>query len=366
MSHSHGRHVIAATIAVVALTAIALAQGGVAGAKPKVALEAGTMSNPYRLVENWPEYGTIKFGAAIGIVPDGEGGAWIHHRSEPPIIHFNAAGKIVKTFGDGMFISPHGFCRDRDGNFWAADSGPFSTGVAGTKGYQIFKFSPDGKLLLTLGKAGVSKAGPDTFISPTACTIAPNGDIMITDGHRSRHTTAQPDGDRVVRYTKDGKYVGAWFKEGTGPGEFLGPHSLAFDSQGRLFVADRSNNRVQVFDKDMKFIDDLKHFGRPSGVYILKDDTLLVSDSESSYTGFRPIEFKFGPEPSGGPPARNAGWKNGIRIGSAKDGSLRTFIAGTQPEGLAAEESGNIVFGGLTVGCETSPSGGCLQKWVRK
>src|SRR6202171_871658 len=223
-----------------------------------------------------------------------------------------------------MFVSPHGFCQDRDGNLWALDSGPFSTGAAGTKGYQAFKFSTDGKLLLTLGKAGVSKAGTDTFISPTGCTIAPNGDVVISDGHRSRHTTAQPDGDRIIRFTKDGKYVGAWGKDGTGPGEFLGPHAVAFDSQGRLFVADRSNQRVQVFDQNMKFIDDFKHFGRPSGIYILKDDTLLVSDSESSYTGFRPVEFKYGPDPTGAP-ARNAGWKNGVRIGSAKDGSLRIF-----------------------------------------
>src|SRR5439155_1233179 len=135
------------------------------------------------------------------------------------------------------------------GNFWAGDSGPFADNPATAgRGFQMFKFSPDGKVLLTLGKAGVSKAGPDTFVGPTACAIAPNGDLFIADGHWPRPTTAQ---------------------------------------------------------------------------------------------------------------------QNGIRIGSAKDGSLKYFIEGTRPEGLAGDELGNI-FAGLTGGCDASRSGGCLQKFVKK
>ena len=150
------------------------------------------------------------------------------------------------------------------------------------RGFQLFKFSPDGKVLLSLGKAGVSKAGPDTFIGPTACAIAPNGDIIVADGHWPRPTDAQQDGDRLVRLKTDGTFVAEYGKMGTAPGEFMGPHALAFDSQGRLFVADRSNNRVQVFDRNMQFVDEWRHFGRPSGIAILKDDTLIVADSESS------------------------------------------------------------------------------------
>jgi hypothetical protein len=320
------------------------------------------MANPYRMVEKWPTFGDIRSGAAIGIIPDGKGGTWIHHRSEPPIIHFDASGKNVKSFGEKMFVQAHGFCEDRDGNFWAGDSGPFadSPATAG-RGFQMFKFSPDGKLLLTLGQAGVSKAGEDTFIGPTACAIAPNGDIVIADGHWPRPTTAQQDGDRIVRYTKDGTFVGAYGKLGTGQLEFMGPHALAFDSQGRLFVADRSNNRVQILDKDMKFVDEWRHFGRPSGVAILKDDTLVVSDSESNRAIAGPPQAPEG----GGNAVRNPFWRRGIRVGSAKDGSLRYFVPGTDPEGLAADEQGNI-FGGLTGGCESSASGGCLQKFVKK
>jgi sugar lactone lactonase YvrE len=163
-----------------------------------------------------------------------------------------------------------------------------------------------------------------------------------------------------VQITKDGKFVRAVGRMGSGPGEFMGPHSLAFDSQGRLFVGDRSNNRVQIFDRDLKYVDDWRHFGRPSGVAILADDTLVVSDSESSQTIDGPPSAPEG----GGNVRRNPGWQNGIRIGSARDGSLDHFIPGTRPEGLAADERGNI-FGGLTGGCDASPSGGCLQKWVR-
>ena len=339
------------------------AQRGAAPPAAGVAADPGVMNNPFRMVMPWPRLGPgMTWGAAIGIIPDGKGGTWMHFRSEPPIIHFDAAGNITTSFAGGMFVQAHGFCQDRDGNFWAGDSGPFADNASTAgRGFQLFKFSPDGKLLLTLGKAGVSKAGRDTLVGPTSCTIAPNGDIFVADGHWPRPTTAQQDGDRIVRFTTDGRFVGEWGRHGAAAGEFMGPHALAVDSQGRLFVADRSNNRIQIFDKDMKVLDDWRHFGRPSGIAILKDDTLVVSDSES---GQRIDGPKDAPE-GGGPVVRNPGWKNGIRIGSARDGSLRYFIPGTRPEGLAGDELGNI-FAGLTGGCDASPSGGCLQKWVRK
>ena len=109
---------------------------------------------------------------------------------------------------------------DNDGNLWAGDSGPFGDDPSKAgRGYQFFKFSPDGELLLTLGEAGVSKAGTGTFIAPTACAIAPNGDIFIADGHFPRPSTSQQDGDRIVRFTSSGKYVGSWGRKGSGPGD---------------------------------------------------------------------------------------------------------------------------------------------------
>ncbi len=315
--------------------------------------QAGTnaMENPYRLVEGWgalPE--GVLWGATIGIIPDGEGGAWALHRSDPPILKLDSAGHVVRSFGEGLFVQAHGFCRDQDGHLWAGDSGPFGDDPAKAgRGYQFFKFDQQGGLLLTLGQAGVSKAGKDTFIAPTACAVAPNGDIFIADGHFPRPSTSQQDGDRIVRFTSTGEYVEEWSRQGAGPGEFDGPHALAFDSQGRLFVADRSNNRIQIFDSEMRFVDDWRHFGRPSGIAIAAGDVLYVSDSES---GKRIAGV-----------LRNPGWKNGVRIGSAKNGSLLAFIDGTDPEGLGADDQGNV-FAGLTRRPRASPP--LLQKWVKQ
>jgi DNA-binding beta-propeller fold protein YncE len=372
MSHSE-RLTGTVGVAVVALLAafgiVIFAQGGGApagqgrGTAPVgvVLSTTNAMVNPYRMLPMWPHLGDIKPGAAIGIVPDGKGGVWLQHRSVPGIVHIDPSGNIVKKF-DVTFSSSHGLCQDQDGNFWAADSGPFNDSPdTGVKGNQVFKFSPDGKLLLTLGKAGVSKAGPDTFIQPTGCRATPDGNIVIADGHWPRPTKGPQDGDRLVFYTRDGKFIKEVGRHGRKPGEFMGPHGLAYDSQGRLFVADRSNNRIQIFDKNMNFVDEWRHFGRPSGVWILKDDTLIVSDSESNNS----IGGSADAPEGGGNAIRNPGWKNGIRIGSAKDGSLKYFIEGTRPEGMAADDLGNV-YGGLTGGCDASPSGGCLQKFVKK
>ncbi len=337
-------------------------------ARPPTVLEqigrrpTSTMSNPYRIVERWPTLREgMTWGAAIGIIPDNTGGTWMLFRSEPPINYIDASGTITKSFGEGLFVQAHGFCMDRDGNLWAGDSGPFAEDPSTRgRGFQLHKFSQDGELLLSLGKAGVSAAGEDTFIGPTACAVAPNGDIIVADGHWPRPASAQQDGDRLVQLKPDGTFVRAVGRLGAGPGEFMGPHALAFDSRGRLFVADRSNNRVQVLDANLEFVDEWRHFGRPSGLTILRDDTLIVADSESSWTIDGPPQA---PEGGGWVP-RNPGWQAGIRIGSAVDGSLSHFVPGTRPEGLAADELGNI-FAGLTGGCNASPSGGCLQKWIR-
>ena len=324
--------------------------------------EGNAMANPYRMLEKWPNLEGIKPGAAIGIEPDGSGGLWLQHRSDPGMLRIDARGTITKRFEGVTFSQAHGLCRDRDGNFWAVDSGPFGDGPdVGVRGNQVFKYSPDGKLLLTLGRAGVGKAGTDTFLAPSACRETPDGNILIADGHWPRPTTVQQDGDRLVWYSRDGKFIKEFGRHGRGPGEFMGPHGLAFDSTGRLFVADRSNNRIQIFDASMNIVDEWTHFGRPSNLWILKDDTLLVADSESN----RGIGGSPNAPEGGGNAVRNPGWKNGIRIGSAKDGSLRYFVEGTRPEGLGADEAGNI-FAGLTGGCDSSASGGCLQKFVRK
>src|SRR5262249_45902391 len=158
---------------------------------------------------------------------------------------------------------------------------------------------------LTLGKAGIAGADHDTFNQPSDVAVAPNGDVFVADGH-DRGTNA-----RIVKFTKDGRYIKEWGKLGKEPGEFDVPHTLAFDSRGRLLVGDRANNRIQIFDQDGKFLDQWKQFGRPSGIYIDQNDVIYVTDSESNT-------------------ARNPGWKRGLRIGSAKDGKVTAFIPDVQ------------------------------------
>src|SRR5258708_1096314 len=177
---------------------------------------------------------------------------------------------------------------------------------------------------MALGKPGVADEAPDTFNVPSDVLVAPNGDIFVADGHGEK-TNA-----RIVKFSKDGKFVKAWGKEGKGPGEFDQPHGLALDSAGRLFVADRANSRLQIFDQDGKFLTEWKQFGRPSGIWIDKNDSLYVADSQSSEK-------------------TNPGFKQGIRVGSAKDGKVASFIEETQfpgaLEGVGVDDAGNIYAG---------------------
>jgi hypothetical protein len=211
------------------------------------------------------------------------------------------------------------------------------------KGHQVFKFSPDGKVLMTLGKVGVAGSGPDEFNAPSAVLVAPNGDIFVADGHGG-NTNA-----RIVKFDKTGKIIKTWGKKGNGPGEFDVPHTLAMDSRERLFVGDRGNNRIQIFDQDGKFIDQWAQFSRPSGVYIDKNDVIYVADAESG----------------SGNKAHGA-WKRGIRIGSAKDGTVMAFIPDpdenatttSAAEGVTSDAMGNIF------GAEVGPRR--VMKYVRQ
>jgi DNA-binding beta-propeller fold protein YncE len=280
------------------------------------------LPNPYHAVEGWAQLPAgMQWGQVISVKPDAHGNLWVFHRSEPPILEFDASGKFLKSFGAGMFVQPHGLEVDRDGNVWTTDQ----TAKDG-KGDQVIKFSPEGKVLMTLGKAGVTGAGPDAFNGPCDVAIAPNGDIFVADGHGG-DTNA-----RVVKFSKDGKYIKEWGKKGSGPGEFDTLHSMAMDSKGRLFIADRGNSRIQIFDQDGKFIAEWKQFGRPSGLYITKNDTLYSVDSQSDEK-------------------TNPGARRGIRIGSAKDGSVKAFIPDTSAnpavalaEGVSADAKGDIVY----------------------
>jgi DNA-binding beta-propeller fold protein YncE len=264
----------------------------------------------------------------------------------PVIIKFDENGNVIKMFGAGMFSALHGIYVDRQNNIWVTDyqdnappppgrggrgaapgesAGPIGPRPGSTKGHQVYKFNQDGKLLMTLGTPG-GAAEPGYFFAPNDVIVAPNGDIFVSEGHGAGN-------NRILKFTKDGKLIKSWGKKGTGPGEFDQPHSLAFDSKGRLYVADRNNNRIEVFDQDGNYISELKQFSRPSGLFIDKHDNLYCADSESESVS-----------------RNHNGWKRGIRVGSLKDGKVVAFIpdpvehaTGTSAaEGVAVDAKGNI------------------------
>jgi streptogramin lyase len=302
-------------------------------------MPARAQPNPYREVDNWAQLPAgLHWGQVISVDGDPDGNVWVFHRGEPPLLKFDSSGKLVTSLGRGMFVQAHGLFLDRSGNIWVTDGR-----AAEGKGQQVFKFSPDGMALMTLGQAGVSGEGPNTFNAPSDVAIASNGDIFVADGHGG-NTNA-----RIVKFSKDGTFLKAWGKKGAAHGEFNIPHTIAIDSRGRVFVGDRGNNRIQIFDQEGKFLEEWKQFGRPSGIFIAKDDTIYVIDSESNT-------------------ARNPGFKRGIWIGSAKDGSISAFIPSNEPnpdtttilgaEGVGVDASGNVYA--AEVGRQT------LTKYVRK
>jgi sugar lactone lactonase YvrE len=258
------------------------------------------------------------------------------HDDIPPILVFTQQGKFVKSLGAGMFVWPHGVAIAPDGTLWISDA-VATNGVDKDnphKGHQVFHLDKNGKALLTLGKAGVAGAGHDTFNAPSDVIVAKNGDIFVADGHGPGMNA------RIVKFDKNGKYLTEWGARGSGPGQFELPHAMAFDSKGRLFVADRNNDRIEIFSQAGKFLTEWKQFGRPSGLAIDKNDTLYVSDTQS--TKDRP------------------GFENGIYVGSAKDGKVTGFIpkirphsgweelgpGGTNMEAIGVSADGNSLYGG--------------------
>ena len=335
--------------------------------------------NPYRTVENWAQLPEgRKWGSLSAVEIDKDGKSiWVAERcggnsacldspTVDPILKFDSSGRLLKSFGAGMLVSPHGIYVDKDGNIWVTDyqdnaprpargaaptagqpapppaaRGPAGPAAGATKGHQVFKFSPDGKLLMTLGEPG-GGVDPKYFFQPNDVIVAPTGEIFVSQGHGQGQS-------EVLKFSKDGAFIKRWGKIGTGPGEFDQPHALAFDSRGHLFVGDRNNNRIQIFDRDGNFLEQWTQFSRPSGIFIDKRDNIYVADSESVSV------------------ARNhPGWKRGIRIGNVKDGKVVAFIpdpvenaTGTSAaEGVAVDAQGNIY--GAEVGPRT------LKRYVKK
>jgi sugar lactone lactonase YvrE len=328
-----------------------------------VAMAAQSLPNPYRIVDGWAQLPDGRPMGAVGKVvvdPDGRHiwavvrcdrlddpkrfGDECRDSKSDPVIKFGPDGKVVKSFGGGMFIWPHGLDVDRDGNVWVTDAVAANRTPKGdARGQQVVKFSPDGKVLMTLGTPGVTGSDDKHFTSPSDVAVASNGDIFVADGHNENGN------NRVVRFSKDGAFIKAWGKTGWAPGEFRALHAIAIDSRGRVFVGDRGNNRIQIFDQEGKSLTvPWTQFGKPSGIAFDRDDQIYVADSESD-------------------DVQNPGWEMGIRIGDARSGWVKEFIqypwgdprstSGNGAEFVAVDGEGNI-YGG-------EPSPKRLQKYVR-
>jgi len=312
--------------------------------------------NPYETIAGWaklPEGRT--WGSTSGVAIDKDGASvWVAERcgantcvgsNLPPILKFDASGKLVRAFGEGLIQVPHGLHVDRDGNIWVTD---WANGRPPerdtTKGHQVTKFSPEGKVLLTLGKSGGARE-PDYFWQPNAVTTAPNGDIYVAEGH----TDAETANARILKFDKTGKFLRSFGSRGSGEGQFIQPHALAFDSRGRLFVGDRSNNRIVIYDQDFTQLAVWTQFSRPSGIYIDKDDVIYVADSESGSVN----------------PAHKD-WQRGIRIGSAKDGTVTAFVPDPDPapRSTSAAEGVAVDAKGIIYGAEVGPK--ALKRYARK
>jgi sugar lactone lactonase YvrE len=390
-------------IPVVAATALSGPANAQSATKP-----TNDAPNPYNTVSDYfklPVGRTWGSTSAVEIDKDGKS-IWVAERcgtnscldratgkmsADPVILKFDPSGKLVKSFGAGLLVFPHGIYVDREGNVWVTDgqdnapqpargTGAVATGTSGagttaggaapttapeggqrgaapagggrlgplpgaTIGHQVYKFSPDGKVLLTLGKPG-GAAEPDFFYQPNDVVVAPNGDIFVGEGHGGANS-------RILKFSKDGKFIKSIGKKGSAPGEFDQPHALAIDSKGRLIVGDRGNNRVQILDQEGKFISETAEFGRPSGVWVDKNDVLYVADSESGSVNPNRPE-----------------WRRGIRIGKLSDGKVTAFIPdpetrnapdfrGTSAaEGVAVDAQGNIY------GAEVGPK--AVRKYTKK
>ena len=348
------------SLALVALFAAAASAGGQAAATP-----TNDLPNPYRTITGWAVMPDgRKWGSTSAVEIDRDGSSvWVAERCGAnscagsmldPVLEFDAQGKLVRQFGAGLMLAPHGIFVDRDGNVWVTDcacTGGRGRGAAGLpitdgfpKGHQVYEFSPDGRLLRTLGVAGGARE-PGYFFQPNDVLVAPSGEIFVAEGHSSQPGSTA----RVLKFSREGKLIASWGTLGKGDDDFDQPHALAMDSQGRLFVGDRGNNRIKILDQNGKLLAIWYQFSRPSGIYIDRNDTIYVADSES-----------------GSVARARTDWKRGIRIGSARTGQVVAFIPDPDPNppSTSAAEGVAVDAHGVVYGAEVGPRD--LKRYVRQ
>jgi sugar lactone lactonase YvrE len=339
-------------------TAPALAAQG--GTKIANAITGEGLPNPAPTVtRNWGQLPAgRKWGTSAGVdIDPKDGHVWAYERcgsgtlgggggavtcdtnDVDPIFKFDRhSGAVLANFGKGVMVTPHGIHVDRDGNVWIAD---FAGNEAGTKGHQVHKFSPKGEKLLSLGVAGKPGNADGQFNQPNDVVVGPDGSIYVSDGHDGQGMTtnaAIAEGlkrgatARISKFSRDGKFIKSWGRLGVRHGEFRTPHALVFDAKGRLWVADRGNHRIELFDQEGKYLESRYTYGRISGIFI-KGNLVYAIDSESG-------------------PLNHPNWRNGVRIGPLDEDRITAFIPpferedrvyqGTAGEGVAVDADNNV------------------------
>ncbi|MBI1324446.1 6-bladed beta-propeller [bacterium] len=221
-----------------------------------------TPGQPIELDVSWPKSPNDgpAWGEMSGLCLDHEGHIWAFHRGDVPVEIYDKSGERLKAWGEGQFGRPHQVRVDDQGHVWLVDAGL----------HVVRKYDLTGKLLLTLGTSGVAGEDSTHFDQPTDVAVAPTGEIFVADGYGNH---------RVVKFDAQGQFVKAWGKKGTAPGEFDLPHSIALDSKGRLYVADRSNGRVQVFDFEGTFLAEWAGKMMPWHIVVMPGDVIYVCGS---------------------------------------------------------------------------------------
>ena len=217
----------------------------------------------FQVVHGWPALPEgYALGQVTGVDVDSQNRVWVFHRAERPVLCIDGdTGEILSSFGDGGFENEHGLAVDADDNVWVTDADT----------HVVEQYSPEGELLKTLGTKGDPGEDETRFNQPTDLDFGPDGSIYVTDGYGN---------NRIVKLDRDGKFVTAWGGKGDEAGEFDTPHGIAVDGEGRVYVADRGNSRVQVFDADGEFLSEWKseEIGRPWGVDVAADGNVVVAD----------------------------------------------------------------------------------------
>ena len=220
---------------------------------------------PYHVVPNWPDLPpSWNLGPASGVAKDSRGHIYIFNRGPHPLLEFESGGKFVREIGEGLFTIPHAVRLDPEDNIWTVDVGS----------HVVLKFSPQGRVLMVLGRKGTPGSADDEFNQPTDIAFAPNGDLYVTDGYGN---------SRVMKFSQDGRFLKSWGKKGTAPGEFNVPHSIIVDRQGRVYVADRENKRLQIFDGNGNFLQEWTNLGAPWGLDITPDQHIYMADGYANH-----------------------------------------------------------------------------------